>query len=147
VELSGQFHALDALSPERPACFWGTYLPHPSTHPLYRFIRLIMNTDWELRSRLLYNLLHTPTVSPLLGSNISHSILFQSDIRLCRICLPYCEDQVSHSYKIRKIYSSCICLLTFTTLDSKWEDKRSYTEWHKAGPSLHLLIISLWKLF
>jgi hypothetical protein len=60
------------------------------------------------------------------------------------------KDQVSHPYKttgrIVVLY-----ILTFTFLDSRWEDKRLWTEWQQAFPEYllqtRLLILSYMKCY
>jgi hypothetical protein len=56
------------------------------------------------------------------------------------------RDQVSHPYrttaKIIFLY-----ILMFKFFDSRWEDRRLWTEWYQAWPEFNLLLISSWNKF
>jgi hypothetical protein len=51
------------------------------------------------------------------------------------------RDQVSHPYKTTGRIM-VLCILTFTFLDSRREDKRLWTEWQHTFPEFSLLLIS-----
>jgi hypothetical protein len=79
----------------------------------------------------LWNLLHTPVTSSLLGPNILPNILFSDT--LCQRFSLNVSDQISHPYK-----STCkiivLYILIFRFLDNKLKGKRFRIEWYKAIP-------------
>jgi hypothetical protein len=87
--------------------------------------RTIFGEEYRLLSSSLYNFLHSPVTSSLLGPDILLNTLLSNILGL-RSSLSV-SDQVSHPYKTTgKI--RVFCILSFKFLDSKLEDKGFCTE-------------------
>ena len=114
--------------------------PRPYTPPLLnhtrhmscpshssRFItRTVLDDDYRSFSSSLYNLLHSPVTTSILGTNILLNTLFSNTLSF--LSSLNVSDQVSHPYKItRKII--VLYILIFKFLDSNLEDIRFCTEW------------------
>ena len=101
----------------------------------------ILGEEYRLFSSSLCSFLHSPVTSSILGLNILLNTLFSETLSLHSSL--NVSNQVSHPYKTTgKIIFQYI--LFFKFLDSKLEDKRFCTEWHKAFPGFNLLLISCW---
>jgi hypothetical protein len=64
--------------------------------------------------------LHSPVISSLLDPNILLRTLFSNTLSLC--------SSLSHPYKMTGRIM-VLCILTFTFLDSRQDDKRLWTAW------------------
>jgi hypothetical protein len=103
-------------------------------------------TELRVQVMMLLIMQFSPTFHRIipLRSNILLSTLFLDTLSLCSSLSV--RDQVSHSYRIAgKIVVSCILIFKF--LDSRWEDKRFWTEWYQALPEFGLLLMSSWMKF
>jgi hypothetical protein len=81
----------------------------------------ILGEDYKPCSSSLCSFLQPPVTSSLLGQNIILSTLFSYTLNLCSSLKV--RDKVSHPYKTTgKII--VLCILIFTFLDSRREDKR-----------------------
>jgi hypothetical protein len=87
---------------------------------------IISGDEYKLWKSPLRNFLHYPITSSLLGPNIPLSTLFSNTLSLCYSL--NVTDQVSHPYKITGRIT-VLYILTFKSLDSRWEDKRFWTKW------------------
>jgi len=106
----------------------------------------ILGEEYRSFSSSLWNLLHSPITSFLLGPNILLNIMFSNTLSF--LSSLNVSDQVSHPYKttskiiVLYIYIYIhIYILIFKFLDSNLEDKRFSTEWYQAFPDLNLLLI------
>jgi hypothetical protein len=111
----------------------------PAHLTLLDLTRIICSGEYKLWSSPLCSFLHSPVTSSPLGPNILLSTLFSNTLNLCSSL--NVTDQVSHPYKTAGRIT-VLCVLTFTFLDSRREDRRLWTQWQQAFPEFSLLLIS-----
>jgi hypothetical protein len=83
---------------------------------------MIFGDEYKLWNSLC-NFLHCPVISCLFCPNILLGTLSQTPCLCSSLCV---RDQVSHPDKTGRIM--VLYILTFTFLESRWEDKRLWTE-------------------
>jgi hypothetical protein len=88
---------------------------------LYLICLMIFGDKHKLWSSSLCNLLHSSVTLSLLGLNILLRTLFSNTLSLCSSLSV--RDQVSHPHKTCRIM--VLYTVTFTFLDSRWEDKKT----------------------
>jgi hypothetical protein len=94
--------------------------------PLDLITLIILGEVYKLWSSTLFSFLQPPITSVLFGPNILLTTLFSNTLSLCSSL--NIRDQVSHPYRTTdKI--TVLCILMFTFLDSRREQKRFLTEW------------------
>jgi hypothetical protein len=93
----------------------------------YLITLIIFDEEYRLFISSLCCFLRSPVSSSPLGQNIFLSNLFSDTLSL-RSSINLC-DQVAHPYKITGTIIS-LCILIFTFLDSRLEDKKFCTEWY-----------------
>jgi hypothetical protein len=91
------------------------------------FIFLIIHCEeYKVWSSSLCSFLQPPVTSSLSGPNILLNTLFSNTLSLCSSL--NVRDQVSHPYR-RTGKIIVLCILIFTLLHSRREDKRFWNEW------------------
>jgi hypothetical protein len=89
-------------------------------------ILIILGEENKFWSSSLYSFLQPSIVSSLYGPNFLLSTLFSNTLSLCSSL--YIRVEVSHPHRTTgKII--ILCILIFTFLDSRWEDKSFWIEW------------------
>jgi hypothetical protein len=103
--------------------------PHGETSqmtPFFMIILIKLGEEYKSCSSSLCNVLHPPVTHFLFGPNILISNLFSNTLSLCSYL--NVRDQASQPYrttgKIIVLY-----ILIFRLFDSKWEERRIWTEW------------------
>jgi hypothetical protein len=86
---------------------------------------MILGDEYKLWGSSVCNFLRSPVTSCLLGQNIPLRTLFSNILSLCPSLKV--RDQVSHPYKPTGRIM-VLCILPFTFLDSRREDKSFYRE-------------------
>jgi hypothetical protein len=97
---------------------------------------IILGEEYRLRNSSLCSFLYPPVTSTLFGPNILLSTLFPTTFSICSFL--NVGDQVLRPYRTTwKIIFFYVLILT--SLDSRREDRRFWTDWYQSLPVFNLL--------
>jgi hypothetical protein len=124
-------------------CFRAHYMPHPFLCRWFDYQNNVWRRVQIMKLLLMLAvfpvlLLHTLAPVQIFSSAPS---LFSDTLNLCSL---YIGDQVSHP---QKLHPRAVYIVSFMVLDSRWDDRRFWTEWLQALPEFNLLMISSWMQF